>query len=73
MTTTPNTPPNRSLTIARTIKWAVAICLALAVLVWIGVQVRYTERQSRYGDRPPLPNAENAESHPQPAWLLDRG
>ncbi len=72
MTQTPNTPPSRSLKVARTIKWAVAVCLALAVIVWIAVRMQQP-KQSRYRDRPSLPNVKNAESHPQPAWLLDRG
>ena len=72
MTETPNTPPSRSLKVARTIKWAVVACLAIAVLVWIAVRMQYSQ-QSRYRDHPALPSVENAESHPQPAWLLDRG
>ena len=72
MTETPNRPPRPSLTLTRTIKWAVAACLALAVLVWIAVAVQ-SPQQASYRDRRPLPNVENAESHPQPSWLLDRG
>ncbi len=72
MTETPNTPPNRSLKLTRAIKWAVVACLALAVLVWITVGVQHPQ-QSRYRDRRPLPSVEDTESHPQPAWLLDRG
>ena len=72
MTETPNTPPSRSLKVARAIKWAVVACLVLAILVWIAVRVQ-PPQQSRHRDRRPLPNVENTESHPQPAWLLDRG
>ena len=72
MTETPNTPPSQSLKRARTLKWAVVVCLALALLVWIVSRI-HNPQQSSYRDRRPLPSVENTESHPQPSWLLDRG
>ncbi len=77
MASTPSTEPGRVRIIAYTITWVTLMGAALALLVLIVAQMQpqkaLSHHQIRHRYRRPLPNVENTESHPQPAWVLDRG